>query len=659
MNDFNKILIANRGEIAVRIIKTARAMGYQTVAVYSDADASALHVKLADEAVHIGPSPVNESYLCPDKLIAAANTALANAIHPGYGFLSENSAFAKRCEENQITFIGPPSTAIELMGSKRQSKLAVETINVPTVPGYDGKDQSLQSLMQHAQQIGTPLMIKASAGGGGRGMRLVNDLSVIKQDLISAKSEAENAFGCGELILEKAIQNPRHIEIQIFADQHGHVIYLGERDCSVQRRHQKVVEEAPSPFVDDALRKSMGEAAIAVAKLCQYVGAGTVEFLVDKSGQFYFLEMNTRLQVEHPVTEMITGLDLVEWQLKVAAGEPLPLRQDQVQLSGHAIEVRLYAEDAYQNYLPQTGPIHLFFHDTLPGTRVDSGVETGSEINPFYDPMLAKIISHAADRSTAIRKLDQALRNTVLLGTQTNKAFLRQLINHPEFKQGTATTGFINQHQAHWQGPSTEATHIAAALAAALLHSNNATNNSALSSLGSNYSLSQSNSVLHCHVQRFNNSRHQVTLNGKSYSLGIEPPPQNAAATLHNPIAYHYLGVRKKAWFVEHDGAISIDTGEQVFMFSNTTHQTSEKVHQKGSGKIVAPMDGNLISVHVETGQMVKQGDVVAILEAMKMEHQLKADITGKVTSIDVKPGSQLKARQFILLIQEENNDNS
>ncbi|MEE2731557.1 MAG: acetyl/propionyl/methylcrotonyl-CoA carboxylase subunit alpha [Pseudomonadota bacterium] len=655
MTEFKKILIANRGEIAVRVIATAKKMGYATVAVYSDADARALHVQQADEAVHIGPSPVAESYLNIDHIIHAARVSGADAIHPGYGFLSENSAFAAACEANAICFIGPPSPAIELMGSKRQSKLAVEKAGVPTVPGYDGADQSLDTLAREAERIQTPLMIKASAGGGGRGMRLVTDLNNIKSDLQSARSEAEHAFGSGELILEKAILNPRHIEVQVFADQFGHCVYLWERDCSVQRRHQKVVEEAPSPFLTAPMRKTMGEAAVKVAQLCDYVGAGTVEFLVDEAGAFYFLEMNTRLQVEHPVTEMITGLDLVEWQLRVAAGEPLPLAQHQITLNGHAIEVRLYAEDAYRNYLPQTGPVHLWQTEPEGGIRIDSGVQSGSEVSPFYDPMLAKIIAHAADRRTAIRKLDRALCNTVLLGTQTNRGFLRQLITHPTFNAGAATTAFIAEHQSQWQAPTGETEHQHAMIAAALLHSQQRQTPNLHNKLGtaSRLTLAATDTTYLCRAS----GADIITITCREQMLQLQLEWQGCLVRV-SFLAPDQPAHSRRYHFLQREESLYLDDGNQAFHFRNISHAASEKASRKGSGHVMAPMDGNLVSINVEVGSSVKQGDIVATVEAMKMEHQLRASVAGSVAEIRAQAGDQLKARQLILLINEEKQAN-
>ena len=389
MPSLKKILIANRGEIAVRVIRTARSLGYRTVAVYSEADAGALHVDVADEAVCIGAAPVGDSYLRSDKILQAAQLTSADDVHPGYGFLSENAGFAEACAEAGLVFIGPDAEAINLMGSKRLSKVAMIEAGVPCIPGYQDAEQSDDVLLKEAERIGFPLMIKASAGGGGRGMRLAHDASELPEQIRTARSEAESAFGSGELILERAVLQPRHIEIQVFADRHGNAVYLGERDCSIQRRHQKVVEEAPSPFVDPDLRQRMGEAAVNAAKACNYCGAGTVEFLVDEDKNFYFLEMNTRLQVEHPVTELITGQDLVAWQLKVASGEKLPLSQDEITLTGHAVEVRLYAEDPRNNFMPQTGRVEYWHYPEREGFRMDHGIQCGQLVSPHYDPMLA------------------------------------------------------------------------------------------------------------------------------------------------------------------------------------------------------------------------------------------------------------------------------
>ena len=442
---FQKVLVANRGEIAVRVIRSAQSLGYRTVAVFSEADANAPHVAIADEAICIGGAPVGESYLVADKIIAAAKKTGADAIHPGYGFLSENSAFAKDCVDAGITFIGPRPDAIDLMGSKRQSKIAMIAAGVPCIQGYEGADQNEEVLKRAAIEIGMPVMLKASAGGGGRGMRLVTDAKDLDELIKSARSEALNAFGNSELIIEKAVLQPRHIEIQVFADSYGNTVYLGERDCSVQRRHQKVVEEAPSPFVSPEMRQAMGEAAVNAAKACNYVGAGTVEFLADSEGNFYFLEMNTRLQVEHPVTELITGLDLVAMQLRVAAGDKLSITQEDVALTGHAMEVRLYAEDPGTNFIPQTGLINLWQPASGDGIRIDSGITSGQTVSSFYDPMLAKIIAYGENREEARRRLVRAVEDSHLLGIKDNRAFLAAILGNKTFIDGEATTAFIGE----------------------------------------------------------------------------------------------------------------------------------------------------------------------------------------------------------------------
>ena len=444
---FSKILIANRGEIACRVITTARRLGIKTVAVYSDADRNARHVAMADEAVHIGPSPARESYLVADRIIAAAKHTGAQAIHPGYGFLSENAGFAEACAKAGIVFIGPPPSAIHAMGSKSEAKKIMEKAKVPLVPGYHGDDQSPDLLAREAERIGFPVLIKASAGGGGKGMRVVEEAAKFADALAGAKREAKASFADDHVLVEKYLTRPRHIEIQVFADSHGNCLYLFERDCSIQRRHQKVIEEAPAPNMDPARRKAMGEAAVAAAKAIGYQGAGTVEFIANQDGTFYFMEMNTRLQVEHPVTEAITGQDLVEWQLVVAAGGRLPLTQDQLRIDGHAVEVRLYAEDPNRNFLPSTGTlVHLRLPEEGPHVRVDTGVRQGDTVTPFYDPMIAKVIVHDRDRTSAMRRMAALMGETEVVGVTTNAALLKALCSHPAFVGGEVDTGFIERH---------------------------------------------------------------------------------------------------------------------------------------------------------------------------------------------------------------------
>ncbi|MFT6578772.1 MAG: 3-methylcrotonyl-CoA carboxylase alpha subunit, partial [Zhongshania sp.] len=445
---FDKILIANRGEIACRVIKTARKMGILTVAVYSDADANALHVSMADEAIHIGASPARESYLDIDKIIAAAKLSGAQAIHPGYGFLSENAEFCRRCAAENIVFIGPPTSAIVAMGSKSAAKQIMEAAGVPLVPGYHGDDQDPEIIRKAANDMGYPVLLKATAGGGGKGMRQVWSAEEFDSALQAAKREALNGFGDDTMLVEKYLTQPRHIEIQVFCDSHGNAVYLFERDCSIQRRHQKVIEEAPAPGLSESLRSEMGDAAVRAAQAIDYVGAGTVEFLLDRDGSFYFMEMNTRLQVEHPVTEMITGLDLVDWQLRVAAGATLPLKQNELQIRGHAIEARIYAEDPNNEFLPQTGTLH--FLETPPESahvRVDTGVREGDEVSVFYDPMIAKLIVWDRDRSAALRRLSSALKQYRISGVINNIDFLHTISRHEAFAAADFDTGFIGKHE--------------------------------------------------------------------------------------------------------------------------------------------------------------------------------------------------------------------
>src|SRR5260221_10223750 len=464
---FRKILIANRGEIALRIMHTARRLGYGVVAVYSDADAGALHVREADQAIRIGEALPAQSYLRLDAIIAAAKASGADAVHPGYGFLAENEDFAQACRDAGLVFIGPSPDAIKAMGNKAGAKAIMQAAGVPCVPGYQGTDQSDAAMLAEATKIGFPVMIKAMAGGGGRGMRQVADAAAFPDALRGARSEAQGAFGDAGVILERAIHDPRHIEIQVFGDRYGHAVHLGERDCSVQRRHQKLIEEAPSPAVSPELRARMGAIAVAAIKSIGYEGAGTLEFLLDKTGEFYFMEMNTRLQVEHPVTEAITGLDLVELQLRVAAGEPLGLRQEEIKFAGHAIEVRLCSEDAANDFMPQSGRMALWQMPDQP--RVEQALQSGSEIPPFYDSMIAKLISHGATRDEARRRLICGLERTVAFGVTTNQAFLAACLRHPAFASGEATTAFIAKYRDDLLARRKDAA-SEAALAALLLH---------------------------------------------------------------------------------------------------------------------------------------------------------------------------------------------
>jgi len=659
---FNKILIANRGEIAVRIIRTAKTLGYRTVAVYSTSDSGAPHVRLADEAVCIGEGAASDSYLNGQKILAAAKATQSDAIHPGYGFLSENSEFANSCQQHSITFIGPSASAIDLMGSKRASKVAMIAANVPCIPGYEEKGQDDQVLNDAAQKIGFPLMVKASAGGGGRGMRVVSELSQLSEALKSARSEALNAFGSDELILEKALLNARHIEIQIFADSHGQVIHLAERDCSVQRRHQKVVEEAPSKILTPQLRQAMGESAILAAKACDYVGAGTVEFLLAGDNQFYFLEMNTRLQVEHPVTELVTNLDLVELQLRVAAGEHLPLSQEDVTITGHAIEVRLYAEDPANNFMPQTGRIDLWqpaIHDAvsgqeIAGVRVDSGIEQGSQISAFYDPMLAKFIAYGDNREQARRRLVRLVQDSHLLGVRDNRAFLTELLTCQTFIDGEATTNFVGE--SFGDNASLTQQVISCdewALAAILLSIDPAqqvANNFHSAAVGKRLvKLDCQEQQQQWQVSRLGNNSYRAEFNEQQLEIDVLEIDANKLTYISNNImktvtfSVEQQSLSPSLWLASTQGNLH---------FSDVTLSVS-KGSAVGSNTIVASMDGVVIDVLANEGQAVKSGDVLAVIEAMKMEHPLKASIDGVVSRVLVSSGDQVKGRQLLIELAE------
>ena len=612
---FTKILVANRGEIAWRVMRTAKAMGYRTVAVYSDADKEAPHVTFADEAVRIGPPPVAESYLSIDRILEAAHKSGADAIHPGYGFLSENDAFATVCEKAGLVFIGPPAAAIAAMGNKAAAKRRMIDAGVPCVPGYQGADQSDSNLEKEARKIGLPVMVKAAAGGGGRGMRLVERDGDLLEAIRTARAEAESAFGSGELILEKAVVDARHVEIQVFADAHGNVIHLGERDCSVQRRHQKVIEEAPSPAVNADLRGRMGAAAVAAARAIGYRGAGTVEFLLASGGAFYFLEMNTRLQVEHPVTEAITGQDLVAWQLRVAAGERMPFTQELVRLEGHAIEVRLYAEDAYADFLPQTGRIDVWRPASGPGVRIDHGMKDGLAISPFYDPMIAKVIARGATREEARARLIRALRDTVVLGPTTNRHFLIRLLEHPEFAAGKATTGFLAKHA--FSAPEVSEHHWK--LAASLLWRQSAERHPPM-------------------LRGWRNSNPEPTpiklaVGDKERTINVTPED-----ALSDAVPFHVDG-----------DDIMVDLDSFTVRFTDRTYAPPATAAAGSDGKLRAPMDGRIVAIKVAAGDAVTRGQTLIVLEAMKIQHQLKAALDAKVESVSVQEGQQVANRTVLV----------
>ncbi len=657
---FNKILIANRGEIACRVIKTARKLGIRTVAVYSDADVNALHVAMADEAVYIGAAPTRESYLRIDRVIEAAKKTGAEAIHPGYGFLSENSDFCFACKEANIVFIGPPVPAIEAMGSKSAAKRIMEAAKVPLVPGYHGEDQNPEILRKAANDMGYPVLLKATAGGGGKGMRQVWSAGEFDEALAAAKREAMNSFGDDRMLVEKYLTRPRHVEIQVFCDSHGNAVYLAERDCSVQRRHQKVIEEAPAPGMTPELRKQMGEAAIKAAQAINYEGAGTVEFLLDFDGSFYFMEMNTRLQVEHPVTEMITGQDLVEWQLRVAFGEKLPLTQEQIQISGHAFEARIYAEDPNNDFLPVTGTLS-FLQPPLETehVRVDTGVLQGDEVSVFYDPMIAKLIVWGEDRDTALRRLGNALSEYRISGMKTNVDFLYNLATCEPFKQADLDTGFIEKHREKIFHESEQDIAQGVALGALYLvlsQARNALSNAAASDPHSPWNFTSAWRLNEAHVHQFN-----LTFGGQNYSVSVEQIGQGNATSynitaldktvraqgklLSTPSSGNELyadidGYRSRVIVAEHDGAYSLYTQNSALQFSRVAIDLGEEDAGHGEGALTAPMNGTIVTLLVEAGSDVKKGDALLVMEAMKMEHTIRAPQDGKVVEFYYAKGN-------------------
>ena len=630
-----KILIANRGEIARRIIHTAKRMGIETVAVYSDPDANALHVREATQAVALGGAASADTYLRTDKLLGAARATGADAVHPGYGFLSENADFAQAVVDAGLTWIGPSPAAIRALGSKSGAKALAHAHGVPCLPGYSGDDQSDERFAAEAARIGTPLMVKAVAGGGGRGMRLVTDLAQLPAALASARSEALAGFGCGDLLIERALLQPRHVEVQVFADSYGACIHLGERDCSVQRRHQKIIEESPSPAVDAALRERMGACAVALTQAAGYVGAGTVEFLLDGS-DFYLMEMNTRLQVEHPVTEALTGLDLVEWQIRVARGEPLPLTQDRVHLQGHAIEVRLCAEDAH--FRPHTGRVLQFsappataFERAVPGVlRFDHALEEGAEVTPHYDAMLGKFIVHAPTRAEAIAALVRALQGTRVLGLPTNRAFLAACLQHPVFASGHALVPFLAEHAQELQrllSNNELSVHIPSALSAIFA--------------------SNTPSDLPCAMARPLRLRHQ----GEVHSIAVRElgggrlQVEQAGAepvTLQLPQrGMHCVAVGPRRWHWQSGG---VDGWVEDASWEPATRAGAAG----GATELRAPFNGKVVALPVAAGQALAAGDTVVVVESMKLEHSLASPAAATVAELLVAPGQQVSPGQVL-----------
>ncbi len=630
-----KILIANRGEIARRVIHTAHRMGIETVAVYSDPDANALHVREATQAVALGGAASADTYLRTDKLLAAARATGADAVHPGYGFLSENADFAQAVVDAGLTWIGPPPAAIRALGSKAGAKALAVAHGVPCLPGYAGEDQSDERFAVEAARIGTPLMVKAVAGGGGRGMRLVTDLAQLPAALASARSEALAGFGCGDLLIERALLQPRHVEVQVFADAHGGCIHLGERDCSVQRRHQKIIEESPSPAVDAALRERMGACAVALAQAAGYVGAGTVEFLLNGT-DFYLMEMNTRLQVEHPVTEALTGLNLVEWQIRVARGEPLPLKQDQVHLQGHAIEVRLCAEDAH--FRPHTGRVRQFsappataFERAAPGAlRFDHALEEWAEVTPHYDAMLGKLIVHAPTRAEAIAALVRALHSTRVLGLPTNRAFLAACLQHPVFSSGQALVPFLAEHAAGLQDLllKKELSALMQPALEAIFASNPALDLPC--SMARPLRLRHQGEVHAVAVRELGGGRLQVEL------AGAEP------VTLQLPQrGVHYVAVGPLRWHWQTGG---VDGWVEDASWEPATRAGAAG----GATELRAPFNGKVVALPVAAGQALAAGDTVVVIESMKLEHSLASPAAATVAELLVAPGQQVSPGQVL-----------
>lgn len=655
------LLIANRGEIAARIMRTAKSMGIKTVAIFSDADTGAPYVKCADVAMNIGAAPPAQSYLNIEAILEAARRARADAIHPGYGFLSENAEFARAVEAAGFIFIGPTPSAIEVMGDKARAKRAMIEAGVACIPGYEGDDQSEERFEAAAAEIGFPVMIKAAAGGGGRGMRVVNDAKSLKNAVSLARSEAENAFGSGALILEKAVHDARHVEIQIFADAHGATVHLGERDCSVQRRHQKIIEEAPCPVMTPALRADMGASAIAAAKAVDYRGAGTVEFLLDGDGNFYFLEMNTRLQVEHPVTELVTGLDLVELQIRVAMGERLDLAQSDVTLQGHAVEARLYTEDPSADFAPSTGEVALWRAPSGEGVRCDAGVETGFQISPYYDAMAAKVIAWGENRDAALMRLCAALEDVTLFGPSTNQAFLREALTSADFIAGRATTGFV---EASWgrDGYQSDQPTTADLCAAAVLFFLSARDQARVATLDMPDELLNWSSVqpVPAIITFGERTFHVIAKSAQDYSVAEGGVATKVGILSVEASKAHFNIDGAPHAYVHHrvgEAALFLQRGADIFRLENLAASRKSVDGSDGDGVVAAPMHGNLVEICVEAGDNVKAGDRLAVLEAMKMQHQIVAEVAGRIDAVLAEPGGQVAAGAVILTIAMERED--
>jgi 3-methylcrotonyl-CoA carboxylase alpha subunit len=648
LKPIDTLLVANRGEIACRVMGTAKAMGIKTVAVHSAIDANARHVREADLAVNLGGAKPADSYLRIDALIAAAKASGAQAIHPGYGFLSENAGFARAIEAAGLLFLGPPASAIDAMGSKSAAKALMDAAGVPLVPGYHGEAQDIETFRAAAEVIGYPVLLKATAGGGGKGMKVVERESELAAALASAQREAQSSFGDSRMLVEKYVLKPRHVEIQVFADQHGHCLYLNERDCSIQRRHQKVVEEAPAPGLSAELRRAMGEAAVKAAQAIGYVGAGTVEFLLDERGDFFFMEMNTRLQVEHPVTELITGLDLVAWQIRVARGEALPITQEQVPLIGHAIEVRLYAEDPDNDFLPATGTLTLYREAAAgPGRRVDSGVSEGDEVSPFYDPMLGKLIAWGENREEARLRLLAMLRETCVGGVRTNLAFLTRVLAHPAFANAELDTGFIPRHEAQLLPPVGELPSEFWQLAAE--------------------AFVQSETPHQRHDDYYSPwSRNNGLRLGLPAETDLHLSCQNDRQVVRLRHAVpSSVQLQGEVLQVERDGLrqqhLAIRRGESLYLHYAGELRSIQCVdpiaeveasHQHHGG-LTAPMNGSIVRLLVEAGQQVEAGTALVVLEAMKMEHSIRAPHAGTVKALYCNEGELVSEGTVLVELEE------
>ena len=656
---FSKILIANRGEIACRVIATAKRLGIATVAVYSDADRDAKHTSLADEAYYLGPAPASESYLRGDAILDIARRSGAQAIHPGYGFLSENADFCRRCNEAGVVFIGPPVAAIEAMGSKSAAKSIMADAAVPLLPGYHGDDQNDAILKAAADDIGYPVLLKASAGGGGKGMRIIWSAQEFDSALAATRREARNAFGDDKMLVEKYLTGPRHVELQVFCDQHGNAVHLFERDCSLQRRHQKVIEEAPAPGMSETLRQAMGDAALQAARAIGYQGAGTVEFLLGDDGGFYFMEMNTRLQVEHPVTEMISGQDLVEWQLLVASGSPLPCAQSDLQIRGHAFEARLYAEDAEQGFLPQTGRLnHLQFPDESDAIRVDSGVRSGDSISMYYDPMIAKLIAWDEDRDRALRRLQGALAKCQIDGLTTNRDFLLQLASHPTFAASDFDTGFIDKHyeqmkaDAEQRRAQQQQEHAALAALHCLLSEQAQTATVATPWRADNWRLN----LPKARVLSLDINGQPIDIRARAqdgaWQFHIGDRSLAASGELRETRLSAELGGRRLS-------ANSVSDGDKqvLFLEDGSTLRYQLRRYQSGEqeqhGGLLAPMNGRIVSLLVKPQQTVNKGEVLLIMEAMKMEHSVTAPSDGSVTQFHFAEGELVEGGAALLAFEE------